>query len=213
MFELETYALADRHFTPRVTFSLHGLRAVCYGFILYALYGYATKLIFLLGIAPAPGVNNLCSLIAEQWAYAVDFEEYVAITESNCTAFTTSTTFFGFPDMKAVVDQAGRTDIIRLAWIDVINAAVWILVVIVLEIDVRLQERGSLTGIAQRVSNASKYVLYSLLFLAAVYWGIKGDFVDFWDAFLWLVAFIFIEMNVVEWQQESAAEAVAAATS
>jgi len=213
MFELETYALADRHFTPRVTFSLHGLRAVCYGFILYALYGYTTKLIFLLGIAPAPGVNNLCSLIAEQWAYAVDFEEYVAITESNCTAFTTSTTFFGFPDMKAVVDQAGRTDIIRLAWIDVINAAVWILVVIVLEIDVRLQERGSLTGIAQRVSNASKYVLYSLLFLAAVYWGIKGDFVDFWDAFLWLVAFIFIEMNVVEWQQESAAEAVAAATS
>ena len=48
-------------------------------------------------------------------------------------------------------------------------------------------------------------VLYSILFLAAVYWGVKGDFVDFWDAFLWLVAFVFIEMNVFEWRAEDKA--------
>jgi hypothetical protein len=41
--------------------------------------------------------------------------------------------------------------------------------------------------------------------LAAIYWGIKGDFVDFWDAFLWLVAFVFIELNVFEWRRESKA--------
>jgi hypothetical protein len=34
-----------------------------------------------------------------------------------------------------------------------------------------------------------------------------GDFVDFWDAFLWLLAFFFIEMNVVEWRQDELAEA------
>ena len=34
---------------------------------------------------------------------------------------------------------------------------------------------------------------------------------DFWDAFLWLVAFVFIELNVFEWRQEDlAAMAVAA---
>jgi hypothetical protein len=44
------------------------------------------------------------------------------------------------------------------------------------------------------------------LFLAAVYWGFKGDFVDFWDAFLWLVAFVFIEMNVFNWRQEALLE-------
>jgi hypothetical protein len=32
-----------------------------------------------------------------------------------------------------------------LAWTDVINAAAWILVVVVLEVEVRLQLRGSLT--------------------------------------------------------------------
>ena len=84
-----------------------------------------------------------------------------------------------------------------------INSAVWLLVVLVLEIDVRLQERNRLEGVALRMSNLSKYILYSILLLAAIYWGIKGDFVDFWDAFLWLVAFVFIELNVFEWRQET----------
>jgi hypothetical protein len=44
--------------------------------------------------------------------------------------------------------------------------------------------------------------LYGTLLFTATFWGIKGDFVDFWDAFLWLVAFVFIELNVFEWRQE-----------
>jgi len=87
---------------------------------------------------------------------------------------------------------------------------VWLLVVLVLEIDVRLQEHGLYDGFALKASTVAKFVLYSLLLLAAIYWGFKGDFVDFWDAFLWLVAFVFIELNVFEWHQEekeAAAEA------
>lgn len=50
-------------------------------------------------------------------------------------------------------------------------------------------------------------VLYATLFVAAVYWGFEGDFLDFRDAFLWLVAFIFIEMNVIQWNEEMAKNA------
>ena len=82
---------------------------------------------------------------------------------------------------------------------------------LVLEIDVRLQERNRFEGLALTISNAAKVVLYSVLLLAAIYWGLKGDFVDFWDAFLWLVAFVFIELNVFEWRQEEKAEAAAIA--
>ena len=53
-----------------------------------------------------------------------------------------------------------------------------------------------------RVSNAFKVVFYGSLLFTATFWGVKGDFVDFWDAFLWLVAFVFIELNVFEWRQE-----------
>ncbi len=204
MFELETYVLDDRHFTKRVTWTLHGLRAFCYIFIVYAFYGYLTKLIFLSGSGPLPNVSDICSLVDGQWAYAVDFDEYATLTAANCASFSTANAFLQFPGLFAVVDQAGLTDIIRLAWVDVINSAVWLLVVLVLEIDVRLQERHKLEGAVLYLSNASKYILYSALFMAAVYWGVKGDFVDFWDAFLWLVAFVFIELNVVEWRLESA---------
>lgn len=204
MFELETYILDDRRFTRKVTFTLHGLRALCYAFIIYAFYGYLTKLLYLLGAAPAAAaISDLCALGAHEWAYAVDLDEYKMIDALNCSTFSQASSFFQFPDVRALVDKAGLVEIIRLAWVDVINAGVWLLVVLLLEIDVRLQEHGLLEGSALRLSNAAKWLLYSILFLAAVYWGFKGDFVDFWDAFLWLVAFVFIEMNVFEWRQES----------
>jgi hypothetical protein len=204
MFELETYVLDDEYFTKRVTWTLHGLRAMSYIFIVYAFYGYLSKLIFLSGSGPLPNVSDICTLVDGQWAYAVDFDEYEILSAANCASFSAANSFLQYPGMFAVVDQTGLTDIIRLAWVDVINAAVWLLVVLVLEIDVRLQERHKLEGTALQLSTISKYILYSILFLAAVYWGIKGDFVDFWDAFLWLVAFVFIELNIFEWQQESA---------
>ena len=203
MFELETYVLDDEQFTPRTTWTLHGLRAVCYAFIVYSFYGYVTKLNFVLGALPLPSVSDLCSLVNGQWAYAIDLDEYEILTAANCTTMSGATAFHQYQGIAAVVDAKGLIDIIRLAWVDVINSGVWLLVVLVLEIDVRLQEANKLEGGILRVSSASKFVLYTLLLIAAIYWGVKGDFVDFWDAFLWLIAFVFIELNVFEWRQQS----------
>lgn len=209
MFELETWVLNDEQFTRRVAWSLHGLRALCYVFIVYAFYGYVANLQFVLDVVPLASVSDLCSLVAGGWSYAATLDEYVAITAANCGSWTEASSFLRYRDLPAVVDVTGSIEIIRLAWVDVINAAVWILVVVVLEIDVRLQERERLEGIALRISNSAKFVLYGTLLLAAVYWGVKGDFVDFWDAFLWLVAFVFIELNVFEWRAEEQAERAA----
>ena len=203
MFELETYVLSDEQFSRRVTWILHGIRATCYAFIVYAFYGYVSKLLFLFDAVPLANVSDLCSLVANQWAYAVDFDEYEVITAANCATVSTATSFFQLSGLTAVVDALGLRDITRLAWVDVINSGVWLLVVMVLELDVFFQEKNRLEGMILRVSNASKFALYSLLLLAAIYWGVKGDFVDFWDAFLWLIAFVFIELNVFEWRQES----------
>ena len=210
MFELETYVLEDEHFTRRVTWSLHTLRAICYAFIVYAFYGYLANLLTLDGMTPLANVSDLCAL-AGQWSYSTTLDEYTAITAANCNSFTTATSFVRFDEMQAVVDLEGQKDIIALAWVDVINSAVWLLVVIVLEIDVRLQERQRYEGAILRASNGIKFVLYALLFCAAIYWGINGDFVDFWDAFLWLVAFVFIELNVFEWHKETQEQAMAKA--
>jgi hypothetical protein len=203
LFELETYLLDDKHFTRTVTLTLHTLRAVCYVFITYAFYGYIVNLTSLFGVSTMADSLSLCSLAADNWVYATTLDEFTEINSTNCGSLSSATTFLQFDGMRAVVDAAGLNAIRMLAWVDIINAAVWLLVVIVLEVDVRLQEKNQLEGIALRASNAIKIILYSLLFLAAVYWGVASDFVDFWDAFLWLVAFIFIELNVFEWRQES----------
>jgi len=212
MFELETYVLEDRHFTKTVTRSLHGLRALCYAFIVYAFYGYIANLAFHYETSVLSGIVDVCSLPPESWSWAVTLDEYTQITAANCANFSNASVLHQFKDMQAIVDTQGLTDIRYLAWVDVINSAVWLLVVLLLEIDVRLQEHGMYEGLALTLSNAGKVVLYSLLLLAAIYWGLKGDFVDFWDALLWLVAFVFIELNVFEWRQEekdTAAEAAA----
>ena len=75
--------------------------------------------------------------------------------------------------------------------------------VVLLEIEVRLQLRGNLSDGIMRGTKFVKFVLYGTLFLAAIFWGFKGDVLDFWDASMWLFAFIFIELNVFEWQNET----------
>jgi hypothetical protein len=213
MFELQTSVLTDDHITKRAKVALHSFRALCYLLIVYAFFGYLAKLLFLFGTAPLAGTSDLCTLVGGQWTYTIDLDEYAAITAENCAGFSDANRFYQLSGFTAVIDRAGLTDIVRLAWVDVINSGVWLLVVLLLEIDVRLQERNKFEGLALRLSNLSKYVLYSVLLLAAVYWGIKGDFVDFWDAFLWLVAFVFIELNVFEWRHENLdQEAATAAT-
>ncbi|NIV16928.1 MAG: hypothetical protein GWN47_00630 [Woeseiaceae bacterium] len=202
MFELETYVLDDKHFTKPVVWGLHGLRIVCYAFIVSAFIDYINSLVFVQSVTPLTGVDNLCALVSQQWSYAAGFDDYVAISTGNCASLSPASAFVVFEETQAVVDLPGHAAIVRLGWVDVINSGVWLLVVMVLEIDVRLQEHNRYEGLALKVSNALKGVLYSLLLCAAVYWGIEGDFVDFWDAFLWLVAFVFIELNVFEWRQE-----------
>ena len=202
MFELETWVLDDRQFTKPVVLSLHGLRAACYVAILFAFAGYVDNMLSATDVFTVAGISDLCRLPTGNWHWALTLDEYVPITAANCASLSDANAFVQFRTIPAIVDAGGQTEIARLAWVDVINGAVWILVVLVLEIDVRLQERNLLEGIALRVSTVVKFVLYSTLFLAAIYWGFKGGFLDFWDAFLWLVAFVFIEMNVFEWRAE-----------
>ena len=203
MFELETLVLEDHHFTRWVTWLLQAVRIICYAVIVRAFIGYIENSLFFDGMTVMAAGTDICSL-AGPWSYGVDLDEFESITAANCKSFGAAIPLYQFPSMNAVVDSVGFFEIRALAWVDVNNAGVWLLVVLILELDVRLQEKNRLEGTVLKVSNFLKAIFYSVLFIAAVYWGVKGDFVDFWDAFLWLVAFFFIEKNVVDWRQETA---------
>ncbi|MDH3768247.1 MAG: hypothetical protein OES99_07325, partial [Gammaproteobacteria bacterium] len=99
-----------------------------------------------------------------------------------------------------------------LAVTDVINAGNWLIIVAFLEIEVWLQLWGMLSERLLQLSKGVKTVLYTILLGCAIYWGIDGEFLDFWDAFLWLVAFVFIEMNIFEWHAETSQDTAQVST-
>jgi hypothetical protein len=208
LFELETSVLDDRKIRGPVKWTMHGIRGICTIAIVYAFTGYYAELVTLYDVAPLNGAD-VCSLPGQGYSLLVNLDEYVPLDAVNCAAL--SGEVYRLNGFDIVADGEVLRSAQWLAWTDVINAAAWILVVIVLEIEVRLQLRGDLSGRLLRVNRFFKLVVYGVLFAAAAYWGYAGDFLDFWDAALWLFAFIFIELNVFEWQYESSHQAAVAA--
>lgn len=202
LFELETYQIPDEKLKPPLSSAIRALRIVCYGFIVYAFYGYFTRMIGIYGYVPldVTALPDVCAL--EGYSVLLELDEYELLGAENCTALGSGGSIYHLASSSIVAEVGVWRDVVRLAWVDVINSATWLLVVALLELDVRLQVRGVLEGAWLAFSKYAKYLLYTVLFLAALYWGVEGTFLDFWDAFLWLVAFVFIEMNVFEWREE-----------
>jgi hypothetical protein len=95
----------------------------------------------------------------------------------------------------AAVCTAGIGYVIEGDSLDAINSALWIAVVILLELEVRypLEVARHRTGFTAVAS-----VLYTGLGVLVVAWGWGGEWLDAYDALLWLVAFAAIEMDVLE---------------
>lgn len=204
LFELETSVISDDKIRGGLKLFLHGVRAICYIFIVYAFYGYLVELQTLYHVQVLSG--DPCARARGGWSVLVDLDEYVALDPRNCDAIGRQ--LWRLAGFNIVVQPDVLHAARMLAWTDVMNAAAWILVVLVLEADVRLQLRGQLDGQVLAASKTIKIGLYATLFLAAIYWGFAGDFLDFWDAFLWLFAFIFIELNMFSWQAETSGAVV-----
>ena len=204
LFELETSVLDDSRIQGGVRWALHGIRYVCSAAIVYAFTGYLAELLMLYSTQPFAG--DACAMLGQGISVLVDLDDYVPLAADNCATLAAPVSQLqGFD----ILVPAPALDSARyLAWTDVINSGTWILVVVVLEVEVRLQLRGRLSPGIMDATKYLKFVLYAILFVCAVYWGFEGDFVDFWDAFLWLFAFIFIELNVFEWNVETSQQAV-----
>ena len=212
LFELETFVLPDDVIKGRVKFTLHGIRVICYVFIVYSAYGYTAKAIGLQQDQIIPQ-TSLCAPELNNLSYMTELDEYTTITPENCATLLPENSPSEVQlhqlgrDHTIVSDNQSLSDTRKIAWVDVINSINWLIIVVLLEIDVSLQlSRSHRKRLVEKANNTAKIVCYSILFGAAAYWGIFGAFLDFWDALLWIVAFIFIELNVFQWQEETQAE-------
>ncbi len=197
VFELETFVIEDDVLEGWVGTVLKALGLICYAIIIYAFYGYIAGLNLTNGFEPAAGqIADFCAPAVSQ-AYDVveTLDDYVALNASNCQALGADS----FVNIKSgLLASAEKLSLLKLlTWTDIINAAVWILIVLVLQAEVFF-------GKTNKIFKPIKISLYAILFIALIVWMIYGEFLDVWDAALWLAAFFFIEMNVVAWREEIA---------
>ena len=199
LFELETCQLSDEVLKGRIGRIIRGLRALCYVIIVYAFTGYLGKALGF-GLYVPAGALDACALAMQQFALLVNLDEYQALTANNCAGITG--VLFVNEQTRTLAEAGALVQATRLAWVDVVNSGTWLLILALLELDVRPGVKGLFPGRVVTTSLRAKYLLYVVLAGAAAYWGIFGTFLDFWDAFLWIAAFVFIERNVFEWDRK-----------
>ena len=200
MFELETAVISDEKLQGGLKWFLTGIVAICYVFIIWAFYGYIVKYGVFTDVVPF-SIGDVCSLAGTDWNYILDLDDYPPIDSTSCLALQ-GQTLFQVSGLEIIGTAESLKATVAMAIIDIINAGTWLVVVVLLQAEVWLQLQGVLTDRLMQIAKIFKGFFYAILFFCAAYWGLNGTFLDFWDAFLWLVAFIFIELNVFQWHEE-----------
>lgn len=199
LFELETAVIPDEKLEGRLKWLLLAIKAVAYCFIVWAFWGYVSKWAYLSETSLFV-VNDVCSLVGQGFSWISDLDQYPELDAGSCVALQGQALWQ--IDATRIIGTAEAVKAIQnLAIIDIVNAADWLVIVALLELEVLLQLGNRLDGRRILIAKIIKGLLYAVLFFCAVYWGLLGDFLDFWDAFLWLVAFIFIELNIFQWHE------------
>ena len=199
LFELETHQLSDEVLKRSIGLVIRGLRVLCYVIIVYAFTGYLGKALDF-GLYVPAGTPDACALAMKPFALLVELDEYRALTADNCAGITGE--LFVNEQTRTIAEVGTMVQATRLAWVDVVNSGTWLLILALLELDVRLGVKGLFPGWFAATSLRAKSLFYAVIVGAAGYWGIFGTFLDFWDAVLWIAAFVFIERNVFEREKE-----------
>lgn len=205
MFELETYILEDDDWKGWVATTVRGVRVLCFAMIAHTVIAYGGTVAEYSVTVPVEGATDLCSLADGDltWVYNL---EYTPIDATNCATLTETDRYFHLGEHQLVTSEEGLRLERSLAWVDVIEASAWLLIILAIEAVVRLQERGVTRSPVITAANAVKTSLYLLLFGFAGYWATLGHWLYSWDEVLWIAGFWAIELNVREWRDELSGE-------
>ena len=94
----------------------------------------------------------------------------------------------------AGICMAGIGYVLEQDALDTVNTALWIAVVVLLEIEVRHPRQ---VARMRKGFTAAAAALYTGLAILVLMWGWCGEWFDAYDALLWLIAFATIEMDVL----------------
>ena len=201
MFELETYVVADEDWTGWVAHTVRGARLFCYVLIGHTVYAYIIVVASLQPTVAVEDISDLCGLIGADVSYVYNLE-YTEVNEQTCGKLSSESQIYWLAGDSVVSDMAGLNLERDLAWADLIEAVVWLLILLAIEVVVRLQGRGITEGALISTANALSVFLYLSLIALGVYWATLSHWLYVWDELVWIGGFAAIEMNVSQWRDE-----------
>jgi hypothetical protein len=199
---LETHALPDAAFTRWLDRVFTAIKGLCYACIAYAAYGYFADTLDLYDLIPLGHIDDLCSVAGQGLFLQLDAADYSEISLASCAALNAGSEFFQIRGQTSIV-SANELDSIRtMGWLDFSNAIVWIVVVILIDVEVHLQNADKFGSKRLSYARLFKMLGYGFLIGACLMWFFYGYALYTWDAFLWIFGFWAIELNLAEWEQE-----------
>jgi hypothetical protein len=202
LLELETYTIEDHDWNDWVGRLIHGLRLICYLMILNSAVGYTAEALETFDPQIAEGVGSMCD-IADQGIYAqTSANEYPEVTSENCAAISVGAPYYTLADEEAVVAAAVVPHLQYMGVLDIINAFVWIIVVLLIELEVFLQSNDRFSSRTLGIARQMKTGLYLILIANCVQWLVNNYYLYAWDSFLWIFGFWAIELNLAEWEKD-----------
>jgi len=167
----------------------------------HTIFAYGKGFIDYSATRPVENVATLCDLADRDITYVYNLE-YTEITANNCDALSSATEFYWLANDPLVTDMEGLELERNLVLVDLIEAVVWLLILLAIEVVVRVQEKGVAAGQLISTMNRIKLLLYLVLVGIAVYWATLSHWLYVWDEALWIGGFAAIEMNLSEWREE-----------
>jgi hypothetical protein len=83
-----------------------------------------------------------------------------------------------------------------------IEAVTWVLIILIIEVIIRIQDKNISAGKVLGVLLRLKTLLFIVLWTVALYWGFRGHYLFVWDEFMWIAGFYVIDMNLKLWREE-----------
>jgi hypothetical protein len=212
LFEMETSAQSKDLLTGARKWMIGGLTGICYVVLVYAAYGYAAALVDTYNLEPIED-RSACYFANTNFAYMTESARPVELTEKNCGDLE-GEKLFKFPSDNVIATESIIPALLKLGWIDIFNSNAWLLVVLLFQVELSFEQAKKLTKRRLKIVMVWKTFAYLVLIVCAIYWTVFSAFIDWWDAWLWLVAFILIDLNMLglnETQNQQAVNRAAAA--
>lgn len=202
LFELETYAVPDEKWSAWLATIIRGLRVVCYIMIAQAAYGYTVESMENYDTHLVDGLTDICQVADQGRSMQISTFEYVEITSANCESLSNDDTFYTLANEVSIIDETTLAHVQWQGWIDIDNAYIWLIVVLLIEVEIFMQNRDRFSTPSLNRIRIAKSFFYLILIGNMVIWLVTGYYLYAWDAFLWIFGFWAIELNLAEWEMD-----------